>query len=75
MNPFDTNPFVTLTYKDLQRIIMLSNSSGHQGKYIYSLGIVQPRAASQGSDSTFVIDENCLYSASESEPYPKVVIC
>ena len=68
------NDYISLTYTDLQNIIMMANREGHNGRYIFKLSIIQPKTASQDSNSSLAWDSHILKSASFSEPVPSVTV-
>ena len=69
------NDFINITYADLQKIIIFSQTEGRKGNYIRQLYLVRPKSASAGIDSGIAIDSSPLRSATEGEPIPIVVIC
>jgi len=68
------NHHISLTFTDLQNIIMMANREGHKGNYIYRLSIIQPKTASQDPNSGLAWDSHGMRFAMDSEPVPHVSV-
>jgi hypothetical protein len=65
---------IYLTTADIQKIIMLAQNAGREGKFVYTLGIIKPYLATQGRDCFFAFNADYKISASSDDPVPHVFI-
>lgn len=68
------NDFITITYSDLQRIVLFAQKEARDGRYIRQLYLIQPKLATQGTDSSIALESSPLRSASEGDLIPVVIV-